>query len=548
MRLLSVLILVIVFIGLSTHMISNAEYSEDDWLPELIDYDPLSAYTYASTISNMTIDTKVSGYSYRVAGSQGEYQVFLYIKNLLLDWNLDVVVHEFDFINWNIPEEPLAEIRIGNETLRARVYPIHYSIGTPQDGLNSTVEVLPLPKTFTYDPLPENISEIWDRTNISDRIVLVGREIRFNRFWLDSFNTKLLSEHPLAIMYTWMTDSFKHYPLYFSSAGGRRQPYLELQIPVFWVPKNIAERIIEAKTDNLTVSCYVKIPIITGEGKARNIIASIGGADPTKTILITAHYDSVMTGGLADNAAGTAGCLELAWVLSKAVAEGIYRPPINITFVFFSAEEAGLVGSLMFYRDYIDFLERSVVGVINLDTLGSFNLEVSSTSHPLRFLDEEYYLTSIMESAASDLELSINIFSDNIHSDDSTFEHTDDVISLVESLWPEIHVDITKINFIPAAMLGSSPYIPWYPDDEGHFGWIHTPYDNTTSTNIFDWVNPQRLETQIKVAGIALLDILRLYEKKEKRQAEPIPILILSLLAISATFATYIIIRRKKKT
>lgn len=38
-----------------------------------------------------------------------------------------------------------------------------------------------------------------------------------------------------------------------------------------------------------------------------------------------------------------------------------------------------MVGSLKFYADNLDFVNQSVVGVINLDTLGSFTLEASST-------------------------------------------------------------------------------------------------------------------------------------------------------------------------
>ena len=95
-------------------------------------------------------------------------------------------------------------------------------------------------------------------------------------------------------------------------------------------------------------------------------------------------------------------------------------------------------------------------------------------------------------------------------------------------------------------MLGSSPYVPW-SSENGYVGWIHTPYDNTTTTKTYDWVNPIRLEKQIKVAAIAILRILELYRQfipTEKIKAENIIIAtIISILILA--MSTEIIKKRR---
>ena len=540
-------ILIVIIFGFLFSMVVHSENSSYDWFFSFIDEDPNSAYGYASDICSITLNVDVSGYSYRVAGSQGEYQVFLYIKNLLSEWGFDVKIHEFDFINWDIEEEPFIKATFGNETTVERIYPLHYTFSTPTEGLNTTIEVLPLPQVFMEGPLPDDIKEVWDKTNISGKIVLVGREVRFNSDWFLEFENKLRKEKPLAVMYTWAI--FHNFPMFFSSTGGRRDILKELRLPAFWISRSLADKIIDAWQENSTIRAFVQIPIDERLGKVRNIIASIRGEDTSKTILITAHYDSVMTGGLADNAAGVAGCLELARVLSRAISEGYYTPPINITFVFFTAEEAGLVGSLKFYADNLDFINQSVVGVINLDTLGSFTLEASSTKWPLRFLDGYYYTTDIIKEAAEELGLSITTFRSYIHSDDSTFEYPNMVLSLVEEFWPDFQVDIEDFVFVSGVMIGSYPYVPWEPDEEGRVGWIHTPYDNTTSTEMYDWVNPIRLEKQIKVAGLAILKVLELYEKRAPHgyliSLEQIAIV--ASTVITAIIIIYVLRRRQRK-
>lgn len=74
---------------------------------------------------------------------------------------------------------------------------------------------------------------------------------------------------------------------------------------------------------------------------SRNIVATIAGTDKADEILtVTAHYDSVPAGpGAYDNMAGSAIIMELCHYFSS------YRPRRTLTFIWFGAEEKGLLGS-----------------------------------------------------------------------------------------------------------------------------------------------------------------------------------------------------------
>lgn len=94
----------------------------------------------------------------------------------------------------------------------------------------------------------------------------------------------------------------------------------------------------------------------------KNVIGSKPGRDPTRILVIGAHYDSVSESpGADDNASGTAVMLEVARVLSGRV------PKITLELVAFGAEEDGLVGSY----EYVKLLKgKTIVGMINIDMVG----------------------------------------------------------------------------------------------------------------------------------------------------------------------------------
>lgn len=96
---------------------------------------------------------------------------------------------------------------------------------------------------------------------------------------------------------------------------------------------------------------------------SQNIIAELPGSRPD-TVVIGAHYDSANFNapGAVDNASGVGVLLELARVLSTQPHDETYQ------FVFFGAEEYGLVGS-QFYAAQSDL--SAVRYMLNVDMVGT---------------------------------------------------------------------------------------------------------------------------------------------------------------------------------
>jgi hypothetical protein len=102
----------------------------------------------------------------------------------------------------------------------------------------------------------------------------------------------------------------------------------------------------------------------------RNVLGIINGKDRSKNIIIGAHYDhlGIRDGktffGADDNASGVAGMLALA---AKWSASGI-KPPCNLIFAAWAAEEKGLIGSSYFVQQKDPGLNKILL-VINMDMI-----------------------------------------------------------------------------------------------------------------------------------------------------------------------------------
>jgi len=99
-----------------------------------------------------------------------------------------------------------------------------------------------------------------------------------------------------------------------------------------------------------------------------NVIAETRGGDPNKVVVVGAHLDSVGPGpGINDNGSGSAALVEYARQL-----RGVY-PKNKIRFIWFSAEESGLLGSQA-YIDSLPETERAkIAAMLNFDMIGSPN-------------------------------------------------------------------------------------------------------------------------------------------------------------------------------
>jgi hypothetical protein len=99
----------------------------------------------------------------------------------------------------------------------------------------------------------------------------------------------------------------------------------------------------------------------------RNVIGEkIGSGTPDEIVLVTAHLDSVPSGGLApgadDNASGSVGVMMAAQILSQ------YEFERTVRFVFFTGEEQGLRGSVR-YASKVARDDDNLVAVYNMDMI-----------------------------------------------------------------------------------------------------------------------------------------------------------------------------------
>ncbi|HEY6886595.1 MAG TPA: M28 family peptidase [Solirubrobacter sp.] len=106
----------------------------------------------------------------------------------------------------------------------------------------------------------------------------------------------------------------------------------------------------------------------SGITPTENVIAETRGGDPKKVVVVGAHLDSVGPGpGINDNGSGSAALVEFAQQL-----RGV-NPKNKIRFIWFSAEESGLLGSQA-YIDSLPETERSkIAAMLNFDMIGSPN-------------------------------------------------------------------------------------------------------------------------------------------------------------------------------
>jgi Zn-dependent M28 family amino/carboxypeptidase len=117
------------------------------------------------------------------------------------------------------------------------------------------------------------------------------------------------------------------------------------------------------------VRVHLDLSVATTKAKAANVIADLPGRQKG-VILLGGHLDSVANGpGINDNGSGTAAVLEIA----RQARRLHVRPKHGLRFAFWGAEELGLVGSRSYVRGLSLKQRRGILGVINLDMVGSPN-------------------------------------------------------------------------------------------------------------------------------------------------------------------------------
>lgn len=113
-----------------------------------------------------------------------------------------------------------------------------------------------------------------------------------------------------------------------------------------------------------------------GCAQVENLIAVRRGTDPSRAVMISAHYDSVPAGpGASDDGAGVAIALELAKELAR-------RPPTknDVVFMISDGEELGTFGAEAFASTHAD--SKRVTVMVNLEARGTAGPSVMFETGP----------------------------------------------------------------------------------------------------------------------------------------------------------------------
>ena len=112
----------------------------------------------------------------------------------------------------------------------------------------------------------------------------------------------------------------------------------------------------------------LRVEYRVGSIPTENVIAETRGGDPNKVVVVGAHLDSVGTGpGINDNGSGSAALVEFAREL-----RGVY-PKNKIRFIWFSAEESGLLGSEHYVASLPETERAKIAAMLNFDMIASPN-------------------------------------------------------------------------------------------------------------------------------------------------------------------------------
>lgn len=114
----------------------------------------------------------------------------------------------------------------------------------------------------------------------------------------------------------------------------------------------------------------VKTEVLEETATSVNVIAETRRGDPNRTVVVGAHLDSVPAGpGINDNGSGSGAILEIAEEYAKQ-----NRSPRNkLRFMWYGAEELGLVGSTKYVEELTQDQKDDILAMLNFDMIGSPN-------------------------------------------------------------------------------------------------------------------------------------------------------------------------------
>lgn len=160
-------------------------------------------------------------------------------------------------------------------------------------------------------------------------------------------------------------------------------------IPCFAFSEKASQRLLQGSSVNpsefeeslsqnpVPLSCQLKnkavrllVEVSQSLVNVRNVMGVIPGSDTNRCVVVGAHYDhlgrrnNMIYYGADDNASGVSGLVSIAskWVQSAE------KPPVNLVFASWTAEEKGLLGSAYFARHPV-YGTGQILTYLNMDMI-----------------------------------------------------------------------------------------------------------------------------------------------------------------------------------
>ena len=157
--------------------------------------------------------------------------------------------------------------------------------------------------------------------------------------------------------------------VYFEGEAGNWYNFTGISVPSVAARPSSAAVLTNGVEQGATgVTARLKVDWRPGTYPTSNVIAETRDGDPDSVIVVGAHLDSVGVGpGINDNGSGSAAILEIAEQLRKV------KPRSKIRFMWFGAEEHGLLGSQAYVDSLPDSEREKITAMLNFDMIASPN-------------------------------------------------------------------------------------------------------------------------------------------------------------------------------
>lgn len=275
----------------------------------------------------------------RMAGTEGEHYAAKVIAHRFKRLGLKVEIQKFPFTRF---VSHGAELKINQPEVKSlSTAPLSYSPSTPDQGINADI-------VFAGLGTEGDLAAV----DVKGKVALIKRGSL--TFYDKTQNAAKAGAIGVII--------FNNSPGMFGGTLGQ-----ETDIPALALSDTDGAHLTQLLSSGQPVHITMKADTEIIHTYSQNVIGTFKAAKkstPAKTLIIGAHYDGVDSAAANDNASGTATMLEVARLLSKKKLD------MNLRFIAFGAEEAGLVGS----RHYTQSLKpeeiANITGMVNMDMVG----------------------------------------------------------------------------------------------------------------------------------------------------------------------------------